>query len=86
MIPFKLDPNINAKPNPQNNNMGITMDMRFLIATLMLFLDRVIPTSRQRKPACINNMRTEENKIQKTSTSGYGILLYLKFKSFLVIK
>ncbi len=41
---------------------------KFLIATLMLFLERTRPLSRQQKPACISITRVEQSKTQAMSS------------------
>jgi len=65
--PHQLAPNMIAKPNAKNVADEMQKSMKFLIATLMLFLARTSPVSKQQKPACISITRKPQLKTQITS-------------------
>ena len=65
--PPALAPNIKPNPKSQNTTEERQKSAKFLVATLMLFLVRTRPLSRQEKPACINMTRAAHTRIQAMS-------------------
>tara|TARA_B100002051_G_scaffold115972_2_gene110284 strand:- start:58634 stop:58963 length:330 start_codon:yes stop_codon:yes gene_type:complete len=65
--PISVGPNI--KPNPRSQKVIVARpkSVMFLMATLIEFLFRVRPDSRQRKPACINRTRAAEINTSRES-------------------
>ena len=53
--PATVGPNIRANPPAQNSADDKQKSTRFLTATLILFLERTNPVSKQQKPACISS-------------------------------
>ena len=60
MSSYPNQPNINPKPTRPNKVMETQKPEKFLVATLMLFLVRVRPDSRQVKPICIRITKPEQ--------------------------
>ena len=71
--PPEVTPNINANPKIQNKAEAMQKSAKFFAATLMLFLVRTEPLSRQAKPACINMTRAAQMRIQATSRTSLGV-------------
>ena len=68
----------NASPNPivQNTVLEIRRSSMFLTATLVLFLVRTSPASRQRKPVCMIKTSATHSVIQTmTMDSLVGVLI-----------
>ena len=72
--PPPVAPNISANPKVQNKMVEIPKSVIFLIATFMLFFDRVRPDSMQVKPACIRKTRPAQIKTQKVSINDVSIV------------
>ncbi len=65
--PPAVAPNIKPKPNIQKTTEERQKSAKFLAATLMLFLLRTKPLSRQEKPACISMTRAAQTRIHAMS-------------------
>ncbi len=72
--PPQVVPNIRAKPKDQNKIEEIPKSVIFLIATFMLFFDRVRPDSRHVNPACIRKTRHAHIKTQKMFISNVSMV------------
>ena len=62
--PQELVPNMRANPMLQNIMVEIQKSTTFLIATLILFLARTKPVSRQVNPACMSRTSAVQISIQ----------------------
>src|SRR5690606_9789340 len=80
--PASLAPNMTPKPNSQYRSTEQAKSVMFLSATLMAFLLRVSPDSRQRKPSCMLNTSTAHNTTQRVSTRKLLISLGLGLQRF----
>ena len=65
--PAALAPNISPKPTSQKPRPATQKSITFLTATLMEFLARTMPDSRQVKPACIRITRIVQIRTQIVS-------------------
>ena len=63
-----LAPNMRAKPNIQKSAEDSRKSTKFLKATLMLFLERTKPLSRQQKPACMSMTKAAHSRTQAMSS------------------
>lgn len=68
MKPKKLSPNIRGNPTSENIRDAMQKSTRFLMATLMLFLARTKPLSKQQKSACMVLTRMAHKITQRISS------------------
>ena len=67
MRPAAVGPCMKANPATQKASEEVQKSTRFLIATLMLFLARTRPVSRQVNPPCMSMTRAAQINSHKTS-------------------